>query len=236
MKNEKMIMGILVSQVIMLLIIVIELNSVNSNLRSLGYAGAQADNVPSQIAEPIKNVPKTDTRLDMKLLSDDDPFKGDENAPVTIVEWSDFQCPFCARFYKDTMAQIEERYVKTGKVKIVYRDFPLSFHPFALKAAEAAECADEQGRFWDMHDKIFGNQGSLNEENLELWAQEIGLEYAKFNDCMDSGKMAAEVNKDLEDGSAAGIRGTPGFIINGKLVSGAQPFANFESIIEAELR
>ena len=171
----------------------------------------------------------------MKTLADDDPFLGKENAPVTIVEFSDFQCPFCERFYTQTLSQIENEYIKTGKVKLVYRDFPLGFHQYAQKAAEAAECADEQGKFWEFHNKIFENQQQLSSDNLKQWASKLGLDTNKFNGCLDSGKMTSEVQKDLKDGSAAGISGTPGFVINGKLISGAQPFSVFKQVIEAEL-
>lgn len=167
--------------------------------------------------------------------TDDDAFKGDADAPVTIVEWSDYQCPFCGRFYSDALPQIEEQYIKTGKVKLVYRDFPLSFHPQAQKAAEAAECAKDQDRFWDMHDRLFDNQASLSVGNFKVWAKELGLDTDAFNTCLDSGSKASEVQKDMLDGQKAGIRGTPGFMIDGKLVSGAQPFAVFASIIDEAL-
>jgi len=176
------------------------------------------------------------TNIDVKELLDDDPMKGDANAPVTIIEWSDFECPFCSRFYEQTLPLIQEQYIDTGKVKLVYRDFPLtSLHPTAQKAAEAAECADEQGKFWEYHDKIFENQALLSVTSLKQWAADLGLDTEKFNDCLDSGKMASEVNKDLQDGADVGIRGTPGFIINGQLISGAQPFSVFQQVIESQL-
>jgi protein-disulfide isomerase len=173
--------------------------------------------------------------VDMVALIEDDTIKGDKNAPVTIVEWSDFECPFCTRFYNDAYKQIDKEYIQTGKVKLVYRDFPLGFHQNAQKAAEAAECAGEQGKFWEMHDKLFeeGVSGGVN--SFKQFAKSIGLSESKFDKCLDSGEMASEVSKDMQDGQAAGIRGTPGFIINGQLVSGAQPFENFKKVIEAEL-
>ena len=185
---------------------------------------------PTELAPSVPNAP-----VDMKKLIDDDTIKGDKDAPVTIVEFSDFECPFCARFYSQTLNQINEKYIKTGKVKFVYRDFPLGFHPNAQKAAEATECADDQGKFWEMHDKLFelGVKGGVS--SFKEFAVDLGLDATKFNDCLDSGKYVSEVKKDMADGSAAGISGTPGFIINGKLISGAQPFSVFEQIIEAEL-
>ncbi len=175
------------------------------------------------------------TAVDMEALLDDDDVRGDADAPVTIVEWSDFECPFCARFHQQTLPSIEEEYIKTGKVKLVYRDFPLSFHPNAQKAAEAAECAGEQGKYWEMHDMLFekGVQGGV--ASFKQYAKDLSLNTAKFDTCLDSGAMAGEVQKDMADGAAVGIQGTPGFIVNGKLVSGAQPFAVFKQVIDAEL-
>jgi protein-disulfide isomerase len=169
---------------------------------------------------------------------DDDPVKGSKNAPITIVEFSDFQCPFCARFYAQTLPSIEENYIKTGKVKFIYRDFPLNFHQYAQKAAEAAECADEQGKFWEYHDILFQKQSewsSAGIEKLKEYAQNFGLDIAKFNECLDSGKYTGEVQKDYSDGSNYGVTGTPTFFINGIEVVGAQPYSVFEQIIEQEL-
>jgi protein-disulfide isomerase len=162
-------------------------------------------------------------------------FKGDANAPVTIVEFSDFECPFCGRFYSETLSQIEENYIDTGKVKMEYRHFPLSFHPEAGPAAEASECAREQGKFWDYHDILYENQGSLGEANYKKWAVELGLDTGKFDSCFDSGKFRDKVQQDFTDGQAAGVSGTPSFLINDKLVVGAQPFSVFESAIEEAL-
>ncbi|KKU04432.1 MAG: DSBA oxidoreductase [Parcubacteria group bacterium GW2011_GWA2_45_30] len=170
-------------------------------------------------------------------LADDDPALGNPSAPVTMVEFADFQCPFCARMFSETLPQIKEKYVKTGKVKFVYRDFPLSsIHQFAQKAAEAGECADEQEKFWQYHDILYSRQQQLSNENIKKWADEIGLDIAQFNQCLDSGKYMDEVAKDLADGQAAGVTGTPGTFVNGRLVSGALPYAQFEAIIEAELK
>ena len=156
---------------------------------------------------------------------------------MTIIEFSDFQCPFCGRFFEQALPQIEEGYIKSGKVKLVYRDFPLeSIHPQARPAAEAAQCAHEQGKFWAFHDKLFANQQQLSAENYKKWAAELGLNAATFNDCVDKKKYAAEVSKDLADGSAAGVQGTPAFFVNGRVLEGAQPFAAFEAVIEEELR
>lgn len=175
------------------------------------------------------------TAVDMEALIDDDAVKGDANAPVTIVEFSDFECPFCSRYAKEIYPKIIAKYVETGKVKYVFRDFPLSFHQNARKAAEAAECAGEQGKYWEMHDRLFSEGVSGSVPSFKEYAKELGLNRGEFNECLDSGKMGPEVNKDFTDGQKSGVRGTPAFFINGELVSGAQPFENFEKIIEAKL-
>lgn len=171
----------------------------------------------------------------MAVLADDDAVKGDPNAPVTIVVWSDFECPFCERFYSQTLGKIEDEYVKTGKVKIVFRDFPLGSHKDAQKAAEAAECAHEQGKFWEMHNILFDKGVKGGAYSFKQYAKELGLDSSRFDRCLDSGKMESETKKDFADGAKAGIRGTPGFIINGELVSGAQPFEKFKSVIDMAL-
>jgi len=205
-----------------------------------GFKTEVQDTQPTQAVQPAQ--PRDDSQqggsdsgTDMTELIDDDEVKGDPGAPVTIVEWSDFECPYCTRFYEQTLWQIEKEYIDTGKVKFVYRDFPLGFHKNAQKAAEATECAGEQGKFWEMHDKLFEEGVSGGVSSFKRFAADIGLDTDEFNECLDSGKMANEVKEDMADGAAVGIRGTPGFIINGQLVSGAQPFENFKQIIEAEL-
>lgn len=169
-------------------------------------------------------------------FSDDDPSLGNPEATVTIVEFGDFQCPFCARLFHETLPQIKEQYVKTGKVRFVYRDFPLSsIHAMAQKAAEAAECADEQEKFWPYHDILYQRQQSLSIANLKTWASEIGLNSAQFDACLDSGKYTDEVQKDLSAGQLAGVTGTPATFVNGRLISGAVPFETFKAVIEEEL-
>jgi protein-disulfide isomerase len=164
-------------------------------------------------------------------------FKGEADAPVVITEWSDFECPFCARHYSQTLPQIIAQYVDTGKVRYEFKDFPLSFHPNAQKAGEAGKCALAQGNeyFWELHDKMFQNQNALNVANFKAWAREIGLDGGEFDSCLDSGAMAQKVQADMAEGQQAGVRGTPGFLINGQLVSGAQPFAEFQKVIDAKL-
>ena len=179
--------------------------------------------------------PTPTVNIDMKKIVDDDPYLGKDNAPVVIVEFSDYQCPFCSRFYTETLSQIKTQYIDTGKVKFVYRDFPLSFHPEALPAATAVNCAEEQGKFWEFHNKVFENQQIISAANYKLWAEELGLDVAKWETCTKDTKVRAEIQKDFNDGTAAGVQGTPAFIINGKVISGAQPFTAFSQVIEAEL-
>jgi protein-disulfide isomerase len=161
------------------------------------------------------------------------PTKGAKDAKVTIIEVSDFECPFCFRV-KPTVQQILDTY--KDDVKVVWANNPLGFHANALPAAEAAYAAHEQGKFWEMHDKIFANQRALNRENYEKWAQEIGLDMAKFKASLDSGKHQEQIKKEQALYTSRGARGTPGFFINGRLVSGAQPFAAFQAVIDEELK
>ena len=182
------------------------------------------------------NTKNTDLPARIQASADDDPFKGSKDAPVTIIEFSDYQCPYCARFDIQTLPALTENYINTGKVKFIYRDFPLAFHKNAQKASEASECADEQGKFWEMHDKIFENQQALDVKSLKNYAKELSLDTGKFDNCLDSGTMASEVKKDLDEGSSYGVSGTPAFLINGILVSGALPFNSFQEIIEGELK
>lgn len=169
-------------------------------------------------------------------LSDDDPFLGNPDAPVVMVEFSDFQCPFCARFWSQTLPEIKEKYIKTGKVRFVYRDFPISsIHSNAQKASEAGECADEQGKFWEYHDLIFSRQAQMSVANYKRWAAELKLDTARFNACLDSGTYADEVAKDFADGQAAGVSGTPTFFINGQRLVGALPFEQFKTMLDAAL-
>jgi protein-disulfide isomerase len=163
--------------------------------------------------------------------SDDDPSIGPKNAPVTIIEFTDFQCPFCKRS-QATIKQIEDTY--GNKVKLVERQFPLPFHNRAKPAAEAALCAKEQGKFWEMHDKLFPSQ-SLEDADFKRFATELGLNVKKFEKCVAENKYEARINADIAAGQRYGVRGTPHFFINGSPVSGAQPFENFKVVIDREL-
>ena len=161
------------------------------------------------------------------------PALGPESAPVTIVEFSDFECPFCLRIHP-TLKQVMEEY--DGQVRLVFRQFPLNaIHPNAQKAAEASLCADAQGKFWEMHDAMFENPRELAVTDLKTRAAEIGLDEQAFATCLDSGEFADEVTADLNAGRALGVSGTPALYINGRYLSGAQPFDVIARIIDDEL-
>jgi len=153
---------------------------------------------------------------------------------VTIVEFSDFQCPYCSRFFLEAYPQIKQEY--EGKVKFVYRDFPLTaIHPYAEKAAEAAGCASNQGKYWEYHDLLWIKQEALDVDSLKSYAADLGLDTDAFNGCLDSGAYASEIENDLTEGQSYGVESTPTFFINGQLVSGALPFASFKAVIDAAL-
>jgi len=162
------------------------------------------------------------------------PSHGPANAPVTIVEFADFECPFCGGLFP-TLKLVEKNY--TDKVRFVYRHFPLTnIHPRAQKAAEAAVCANEQGHFWEFHDSMFGNQQQLTVPDLKRRAEVMKLDTAAFNSCLDSGRAAEAVKKDAAEGSQAGVTGTPALFINGRMLTGAQPYNEIRNIIEDELK
>ena len=161
------------------------------------------------------------------------PIRGDKDAPVTIVMWSDFQCPFCGRV-EPTITKVLADY--KGKVRLAWHDLPLPFHQNAMPAAMAARAAAEQGKFWDMHDKLFANQTNLDRPSLDKYAQEVGLNMSKYKAAMDSDKFKKEITADSEAGAKIGARGTPAFFINGKFLSGAQPYEAFKAKIDDELK
>ena len=160
------------------------------------------------------------------------PSQGPANAPVTIVEFSDFQCPYCARLIP-TLDQVKEKY--GDKVRIVFRQYPLAFHQNAQKAAEASLCANEQGKFWELHDAMFQNQQELAVEQLKAKAASLGMNAEQFNACLDGGKFAAQVKTDFDEGAKAGVNGTPAMFINGRFLSGAQPLNEITKVIDDEL-
>ena len=184
----------------------------------------------------------------VKISVDDDPIIGNADAPITIIEFSDFQCPFCARFHTQTLPLLLEEYIEQGKVKLVFRDFPIqSIHPNAVPASVAAECANEQGKFREMHDMLFEKQNEWNKletaDTLSLFSQyasNMQLEQNAFDSCLTSEKYIEEIKNDLNDGREYGVSGTPGFFVGNDQVGyvelkGAQPFDSFKKVIDAQL-
>lgn len=171
-------------------------------------------------------------RLDVSV--DDDPFWGPVDAPVTIIEFSDFQCPYCGRFQQETYPRLQEMY--GDRIRFVYRDFPiLQLHPNAAISAQAANCANEQGNYWEYHNLLLTNQDQSTRSDLVRFATQLELDMNAFNECFDSGRYEQEVNDDVREGSAYGVQGTPTFFINGRPLVGAQPFEVFAAVIDEEL-
>jgi protein-disulfide isomerase len=158
--------------------------------------------------------------------------KGAENAPVTIIEFSDYQCPFCSKA-EETVRKVLDEY--KGKVRLVFRQYPLPFHAQAAKASEAALCAGDQGKYWEMHEKLFANQQALSPDQLKQHAKALGIDGGKFDKCLDSGEKGKLVESSKKAGDEAGVNGTPAFFINGRPLSGAVPFEKFKEIIDYEL-
>ena len=166
-------------------------------------------------------------------LSADDPSIGNAKAPVTLIEFSDFQCPFCLRV-APTLKQIRATY--GDKVRVVWKDFPLTqIHPQAFKAGEAGHCAAEQGKFWEYHDQLFGNQQALQPDDLKKYAAGVGIDAEKFNACLDTSKHAEFVRGGVAQGTRLGVNSTPTVFVNGRRVSGAQPYEVFAALIDEEL-
>jgi len=217
-------------------------------------AGAQAGAAGgTQAGQPVAGAAQPQQPSKGVASVDDDPILGDKNAPVTIIEFSDYECPFCKRHFDETFPQLVKEYVDKGKVKIIYRDFPLSFHdPMATKEAVAANCAKEQGgdkKYFEFHDEIFkrtiSNGNGLNDEKILTIAKDLGLNTGKFTTCLSNQAQTDEVKKDIADGTAAGASGTPTFLIgkttsngeiDGELLIGAQPFAAFQAVIDPMLQ
>ena len=172
-------------------------------------------------------------RYDVPVAADD-PFYGDAKAAVTIVEFSDFQCPYCLRAMP-TLKQVQQKY--GSRVRVVWKDFPLfRIHPEALKAAEAGRCAEEQGKFWPYHDRLFANQNALMVDDLKKHAQDLSLDTARFNMCLDASKYAARVKEGIDAGNALGVSSTPTLFINGRILPGAYPIEEISAVIDEELQ
>lgn len=193
----------------------------------------QPAQAPSQAAQPPAPGQKVDVAVGHF------PIKGKDNAKVTVVEFADFQCPFCEKFYTQVEANLIKDYVNTGKVKFAFRNYAFLGQE-STYAAEASECANEQNKFWEYHDYLYTHQGQENsgafsKDKLEGFASAVGLNADQFKSCLDSDKYAQKVKDDFSDGQKAGVNGTPATFINGQLVSGAQPYDNFKTLIDAQL-
>jgi protein-disulfide isomerase len=171
------------------------------------------------------------------------PALGSDNAPVTVVEFADYQCPFCKSFFSTTLPSLKKEYIDTGKVRLVMKDLPLPMHSSARPAALAAQCATEQGKFWAMYDSLFKENGQLKDENLKTYAKDIGLDADRFDDCLRSNRYDGTISAEVTEANGQGITGTPTFVVGlttgdvveGDILSGAQPIEAFRSKIEALL-
>jgi len=214
---------------------VTEIQKQLAEIKELLEAGAQAQ---APAAEPAGFRPQS-------ISIGTSPVKGNKDAPITMVEYSDYQCPFCARNYREVMPRIQKEYIDTGKLKFVMREFPLSsLHKNATNASIAALCAGEQGKYWEMHNVLFENQKALDVNNLKSLAGTIGLDTATFDDCLDNKKTEGLVRKDMASGTKLGMRGTPGFFIGltdlsdpdevelSVFIRGAQSFDQFQANID----
>jgi protein-disulfide isomerase len=195
----------------------------------VGSAAAAAPARPAQAKRPQGPDPKTV----YKVPIGDSHAKGPDTAKVTIVEWSEFQCPFCTRVLP-TIEQLRKDY--GDDLRVVFKHNPLPMHNRAMAAAQAAEAAGKQGKFWEMHDILFANQRELTDENFEKWAKEIGLDVAKFKKDMEDPVLKKKITDDQQLGNRLGARGTPAFFINGRFLSGAQPVDAFKAIIDEEMK
>ena len=175
----------------------------------------------------------TTTTRRVNVSTDDDPSIGPAKAPITIIEFSDYQCPYCQSWENQVYQQLLASY--PNQIRFVYRDLPLPMHPEAEPAAEAADCAGEQNAYWKFHDALFEQKYGLNRLAYEHYASDLGLDAKAFTACLDSHRYKSEVQKDANDAASAGISGTPSFVINGRILIGALPFSEFKTVIDEEL-
>ena len=210
-----------------------QLNSLEAVMKTLDLTGAAnpGGNIPTATPTPVATPGGNGGDL-VAIDTTGLPFRGTADAPVTIVAFSDFQCPYCSRG-ATTIDQLMAAY--PGQIKFVFMHFPLGFHENAQKAAEAFECAADQGKAYEMHDKMFANQAALTVSNLKGYAVDIGLDATTFNTCLDSGGKAQKVSAQTALGTQNGVEGTPTFIINGKVLVGAQPIETSKAAVDAAL-
>ncbi len=242
--------GLLIGIIILVGVTAFFAGSYTSNLNSNQISVEDLDEAIAKLELKLlqNQLPTKQAAEPVKISIDNDPIIGNPDAPITIVEFSDFQCPFCARFHTQTLPSILEEYIEQGKVKLVFRDFPIqSIHPNALPASVAAECANDQNKFREMHDTLFEKQSEWNKlettEALSLFSQyasDMQLDQEIFDSCLTSGKHISEIKKDLDDGKEYGVTGTPGFFVGNDQIGfvelkGAQPFESFKKVIDAQL-
>ncbi len=187
------------------------------------------------VYQPGQHVPPAPVATPATSL-DDDAVLGGVDVPVTMVVFGDYQCPYCKQAFSTAEAQVRKDYVDTGKVKMVFRDYPLEFHPFAIPAAEAAECAHAQGKYWEYHDALYAAQDQLATIDYGKLAGDLKLDTKTFKNCVDGHTYANEIELDRQAGIALGVTGTPATFINGKLIPGAYPYATYKAAIEAALK
>ncbi len=211
---------------------------------TLAQSSTTTTNLPVVVTQPA-TIPTADQSAAQQSLMDSlipkvRHFIGDPDAPVTIIEFADFQCPYCGRFFTQTKPQIDEQYMQSGEVRFGYFNFAF-LGDESTWAAESAECAADQDKFWEYHDKLYANQsgenqGAFNKDNLKKFAEELGLDTQTFNECLDSGKYTSLIQNDTSMSSALGVQSTPTFLINGQAVVGAQPFEVFKQTIDPLLK
>lgn len=202
-----------------------------SGAESAAAAASSGQTAQGQAAAEAEGS-ETVRRYDVPV--DDDPQLGPNDAPITIIEFSDYECPFCKRFHEETFFRLLDAY--EGQIRFVYRDFPLaSIHSNAIPAAEAANCAREQEAFWEFHDLLFGLSQGLSRDAYLSYARSLGLDEAAFEACLDSRRYQEEVEDDYNFAARLGVRSTPTFFINGLPLVGAQPFEVFQQVIDQEL-
>ena len=229
-----------------------EMDAIRSELEALREGQKeilkQIEDLTNKLIRPRPNRMAAQDFDAVALSVADHPFKGQADAPLTLVEYSDYQCPFCRRHAGSTLGELVKSYVDPGNLKYVMKEFPISsIHPEAQKASEAALCAMDQGKYWEMHDVLFANQRQLQIENLLAFGKNLGLEEATYKDCLESGKYEEWVKADFAEGSKLGIRGTPTFLLGvtdpedptrftaTKILRGALPFASFKEAIDGML-
>jgi protein-disulfide isomerase len=206
-----------------------ELKAIRKELKEIKQKG--------QIA-PGRARPSRPTTAKVATLGS--PILGDLKAPITMVEFTDYQCPFCRKFYSNAFKKLKEQYIDTGKLRLVLRDLPLGFHANARPSAKSAHCAGEQNKFWEMHDALFEGGGKLESNDLTTYAKNIGLDIQSFESCLHSERYKEKIDKDLSDARQAGITGTPSFVlgkttdnfVQGKFIGGTRPFVFFQNLID----